>query len=153
LKKGSTFTVSIPLLQQGNIGPALQVASTHAETRIEGARIVVVDDDDASRRIMTKALTNAGAIVRECANASEALDTVTEWQPDILVSDLAMPNEDGYSLIRRIRENGNNVPAVAITAYTRQEDQTKVRDAGFQRHVAKPFDPADLVQAVSELAR
>ncbi|HEV8434978.1 MAG TPA: ATP-binding protein [Thermoanaerobaculia bacterium] len=153
LKKGSTFTVSIPLLQQGSIGPAIQVASIHPQTRIEGARIVVVDDDEASRHIMTKALTNAGAIVRECTSASEALDTVTEWQPDILVSDLAMPNEDGYSLIRRIRENGNDVPAVAITAYTRQEDQTKVRDAGFQRHVAKPFDPADLVQAVSELAR
>jgi CheY-like chemotaxis protein len=145
--------VSIPLLQQGAIRPALPLAARPPRQRIEGARIVVVDDDDASRRIMTKALTNAGAIVRECTNARDALDTVADWQPDVLVSDLAMPNEDGYSLIRRIRENGSGIPAVAITAYTRAEDQAKVHDAGFQRHVAKPFDPADLVQAVSELAR
>jgi PAS domain S-box-containing protein len=152
LKQGSTFTVTIPLLQQGSIGFAIPIASGRQHPRIEGARIVVVDDDEAARRIMAKALTSAGAIVRECVNARDALDTVTEWQPDVLVSDLAMPNEDGYTLIRRIRENGNSVPAVAITAYTRQEDQTKVHDAGFQRHVAKPFDPADLVRAVSELA-
>ncbi len=152
LKKGSTFTVTIPLLQHGSIGPAIPVALRHPHQRIEGARIVVVDDDDASRHIMTKALTNAGAVVREYANARDALDAVTEWQPDVLVSDVAMPNEDGYTLIRHVREKGSSVPAVAITAYTRQEDQTKVRDAGFQRHVAKPFDPADLVQAVSELA-
>ncbi|HEX3580866.1 MAG TPA: ATP-binding protein [Thermoanaerobaculia bacterium] len=153
LTKGSTFTVSIPLLQQGSIRPALPPPTRPPRQRIEGARIVVVDDDAASRRIMTKALTNAGAIVRECTNARDALDTVAEWQPDVLVSDLAMPNEDGYSLIRRIREKGSGIPAVAITAYTRAEDQAKVHDAGFQRHVAKPFDPADLVQAVSELAR
>ncbi len=152
LEQGSTFTVTIPLLRQGSGGIALPVAADQPHQRIEGARIVVVDDDEASRRIMSRTLTNAGAIVRECANASDAFETVAEWRPDVLVSDLAMPNEDGYTLIRRIREEGNSIPAVAITAYTRQEDQTKVHDAGFQRHVAKPFDPADLVQAVSELA-
>jgi PAS domain S-box-containing protein len=152
IKKGSTFTVTIPLLQ-GAIGPALSVLPGQTPRRIEGARIVVVDDDDAARNIMTKALTNAGAVVREYANAGDAFDAVALWQPDLLVSDLAMPNEDGYTLIRRIRENGNAMPAVAITAYARPEDQARVREAGFQRHVAKPFDPAELVAVVSELAR
>ncbi|HEY2091610.1 MAG TPA: ATP-binding protein [Thermoanaerobaculia bacterium] len=151
--KGSTFTVTIPLLQQGNVSPALNVAAGHAQRRIEGARIVVVDDDDAARSIMTTALTNAGAVVRDCTNAGDAFETVARWQPDIIVSDLAMPNEDGYTLIRRIREHGNTAPAVAITAYARPEDQARVHDAGFQRHVTKPFDPAVLVEVVSELAR
>ncbi|HEX7190586.1 MAG TPA: response regulator, partial [Thermoanaerobaculia bacterium] len=152
LNEGSTFTVTIPLLQHAAVGPALTIAPGGEQHRIEGARIVVVDDDDSARGIMTKALTTAGAVVRPCANASDAFDAVVLWRPDIVISDLAMPNEDGYTLIRRIRENGNSVPAVAITAYARPEDQERVRNAGFQRHVAKPFDPAELVQVVSELA-
>jgi PAS domain S-box-containing protein len=152
LGKWSTFTVTIPLLLHAMVGPPLTIASGGGHHRIEGARIVVVDDDDAARNVMTQALTTAGALVRQCTNAGDAFDAVALWKPDIVISDLAMPNEDGYTLIRRIRENGNTVPAVAITAYARPEDQERVRDAGFQRHVAKPFDPAELVQVVSELA-
>jgi CheY-like chemotaxis protein/anti-sigma regulatory factor (Ser/Thr protein kinase) len=152
LGKGATFTVTIPLLQHTSVA-AKDVATPYAaENRIEGARIVIVDDDAAARNVMKAALTGAGADVRECVNAVEAYDAVTQWRPNIVISDLAMPNEDGYSLIRRIRDNGIAIPAVAITAYARSEDQAKVREAGFQRHVSKPFDPAELVRVVRELA-
>jgi CheY-like chemotaxis protein len=153
LNKGSTFTVTIPLLQQASLAASMQVNAGGADGRIEGARVVIVDDDDAARNVITAALIKAGAEVRECANAHHAYDTVKQWQPDIVISDVAMPNEDGYSLIRRIRDDGNAVPAVAITAYARPEDQARVRQAGFQKHVAKPFDPAELVQVIRELAR
>jgi CheY-like chemotaxis protein len=99
----------------------------------------------------SRVVTFAGALVRTFNNANEAFDAVYQWRPDILVSDLAMPHEDGYSLIRRLRDAGNRVPALAITAYVREEDQARVYDAGFQRHVAKPFDPEDLVRTVRDL--
>ena len=149
--RGSTFTLTLPLLQQ-NMAAAIPAKHREPNERIEGARVVIVDDDPSARQVMIAALTNAGAEVRECVNASEAYDAVTDWRPNVIVSDVAMPNEDGYSLIRRIRETGNLVPAVAITAYARPEDRERVREAGFQRHVAKPFDPADLVKVIRELA-
>jgi len=150
--KGATFTVTIPLLTSSSVKPSLPIKSRNVDARIEGARIIVVDDDAGAREIMTTALADAGAVVRQFMNASEALDAIAKWKPDVVISDLAMPNEDGYSLIRRIREKGDSVPAIAITAYARPEDQVRVREAGFQRHVAKPFDPAELVSVVRDLA-
>jgi CheY-like chemotaxis protein len=149
--RGSKFVVSIPLLQQNSSIVAEEVRPGRQEPRLNGARVLVVDDDDSARQMMKTALSAAGAEVRECSSANEAFDVVSNWQPDILVSDVAMPMEDGYSLIRRVRDSGNDVPAVAITAYVRADDEVRVRDAGFQRHVGKPFDPADLVKAVREL--
>ena len=150
--QGATFTVSLPMIARENVRPALAVPDGRPEPDLNGARVLIVDDDDASRRLMITTLESAGAEVRECLSAGEAYDAVTAWLPHILITDLAMPNEDGYSLIRRIRETGNDVPAVAITAYVRSEDEIRVRDAGFQQHIAKPFDPAHLVQAVRELS-
>jgi CheY-like chemotaxis protein len=152
---GATFTVTLPLLWSGGLQPA--DGARRAEARhstvadLAGARVLVVDDDQATRRIMIAALTAAGAEVRECVSAGEAFDTLTAWRPNVLISDLAMPQEDGYSFIRRIREAGELVPALAITAYARSEDEARVRDAGFQRHMAKPFDPEELVRTVREL--
>ncbi len=147
--KGATFTVTLPLLTTAMPRASSQVEP--AGTTLSGARVLVVDDDPGARAIMSAALTAAGAEVRECESAGEALDAVAAFRPDVLVSDLAMPYEDGYSLIRRLREGGERVPAVAITAYARSEDEARVRDAGFQRHVAKPFDPEMLVRTVREL--
>ena len=152
INKGSTFIVTIPLLQQKDVALPPSIVQTDREQRIEGARVLVVDDDSAARRIMSAVLSAAGAEVREFTNVGDAFEAITKWQPHIVISDLAMPNEDGYSLIRRIRDTGSRVPAVAITAYARPEDQARVRAAGFQRHVAKPFDPAELVRVVRELA-
>jgi CheY-like chemotaxis protein/anti-sigma regulatory factor (Ser/Thr protein kinase) len=175
LGRGATFTVTIPLIEQNTIqmsrgtaskfvdmappypGIAPQIVprgdsrSVSGATTLAGARILIVDDDAGARKVMLNVLSAAGAEVRECSNALEAFETVSQWQPNILVSDLAMPNEDGYTLIRRIRDSGNLMAAVAITAYVRPEDEARVREAGFQRHVAKPFDPEDLVQAVRDL--
>jgi PAS domain S-box-containing protein len=152
---GSTFTVTLPLLWSGGLQPADGARRAEArrstEADLAGARVLVVDDDHATRRIVIAALTAAGAEVRECASAGEAFDTLAAWRPNVLISDLAMPQEDGYSLLRRIRASGELVPAVAITAYARSEDEARVRDAGFQRHMAKPFDPEELVRTVREL--
>ncbi|HYC94041.1 MAG TPA: PAS domain S-box protein [Thermoanaerobaculia bacterium] len=155
LNKGSTFTVTLPLLWSGGLQPAEE--SRRAEGRrstasdLAGARVLVVDDDAATRQIVIAALAAAGAEVHECGSAGEAFGALETWRPNVLISDLAMPQEDGYSLIRRIREAGELLPAVAITAYARSEDEARVRDAGFQRHVAKPFDPEELVRTVREL--
>ncbi|HET8775501.1 MAG TPA: ATP-binding protein [Thermoanaerobaculia bacterium] len=151
LDQGATFTVKLPLIEQPATRPALSEA--RGQANLAGARILIVDDDAGARRVMMAALEAAGAEVRECRTAGEAWDAISQWRPDVLISDLAMPNEDGYSLISRLRETGNLLPALALTAYVRPEDETRVRNAGFQRHVAKPFDPEELVQAVGELAR
>jgi PAS domain S-box-containing protein len=149
--KGATFRVSLPLVEQSRVRAPRGVHAGNANDLLAGARIIIVDDDEAARQIMTTAFERAGAFVRTFNNANEAFDAVYQWRPDILVSDLAMPHEDGYSLIRRLRDAGNRVPALAITAYVREEDQARVYDAGFQRHVAKPFDPEDLVRTVRDL--
>jgi PAS domain S-box-containing protein len=152
LGKGATFTVTLPLVEQSTMLRPPLASRSPARAKLTGSRILVVDDDAGARRIMITALEAAGAVVRECRTAGEAWDAIAQWRPDILISDLAMPNEDGYSLIHKLRETGNLLPALAITAYVRPEDEVRVREAGFQRHVAKPFDPDELVRAVGELA-
>ncbi|HEX8153338.1 MAG TPA: ATP-binding protein, partial [Thermoanaerobaculia bacterium] len=148
--KGATFTVTLPLLEQrAAVRPSFaEPAAANGGATLAGTRVLVVDDDGGARTLMTTTLRSAGAEVRECSSAGEAFEAVAEWRPAVLVSDLAMPDEDGYSLIRRLRASGHDVPAVAITAYVRSEDEARVRAAGFHRHVAKPFDPQELVAAV-----
>jgi PAS domain S-box-containing protein len=153
--QGATFTLTIPLIEQSELvrpafahGPGERGAQS-----LGGLRVLVVDDDAGARQLMSKTLEAYGAEVHECASAREAHAVLPQWPPDVIVSDLAMPGEDGYSLIRRLRESGNLVPAVAVTAYVRSEDEARVREAGFQRHVPKPFDPQVLVEAVRDLVR
>ncbi|HVS32895.1 MAG TPA: ATP-binding protein [Thermoanaerobaculia bacterium] len=149
LGKGARFTVTIPLLQSDVVVPTSGVAIPVASLR--GRRVVVVDDDAGARQMITMSLAAAGAEVRECGSAAEAFELVCSWRADVLVSDVAMPGEDGYSLVRRLRGAGFAVPAIAITAYARPEDEARVREAGFSRRVTKPFDPAELLGAVSEV--
>ena len=152
LDQGATFTVTLPLIEPSTSARPPRSAESSGPSTLAGSRILVVDDDAGTRRIMIAALEAAGAEVRECDSAGEAWEAIAHWRPDILVSDLAMPNEDGYSLISRVRETGNLLPALALTAYARPEDEVRVRNAGFQRHVVKPFDPDELVRAIQELA-
>jgi CheY-like chemotaxis protein len=108
-------------------------------------------------------LEQAGAQVRAAASVAEALAVFAQWPPSVLISDIEMPEADGYELIRRVRamerpeqparQGGGRVPAVALTAYARAEDRTRALAAGFELHLAKPFDPAHLVALVSDLAR
>jgi CheY-like chemotaxis protein len=122
---------------------------------LNGLRVLIVDDEADARELCTTVLEQYGAEVIAVATASEALDVIKQSQPDVLVSDIGMPQEDGYSLIARVRalktEQGGQIPAVALTAYARESDRTKVLMAGFQQHLPKPVRPAELAGVVATL--
>jgi PAS domain S-box-containing protein len=152
LGRGARFVVSLPLLAGGEAKIAPARGDGDGRDSLSGARVLVVDDDAATRRVIVATLEAAGADARPCSTAAEAHTLLSEWHPDVLISDLAMPDEDGYSLIRRIREAGHMLPALAITAYVRPEDEARVREAGFEHHVAKPFDPQELIRVVRQVS-
>lgn len=122
---------------------------------LAGLRILVADDDEDSRFYITTVLEGDGATVTAVASATEALDLLPIWPPDVFICDIAMPEEDGYTLIRKIRalkpEQGGQVLAVALTAYADSEDRIRALEAGFQIHVAKPIDPGVLVETIAHL--
>jgi hypothetical protein len=117
-------------------------------------RILVVDDEADSRDLLSAILTRCGGQVRCSESAAEAIQTFKDWQPDVLVSDIGMPVEDGYSLIKSLRKlkskRAKLIPAVALTAYATGEDRTKALAAGFQMHLAKPIEPRALVKSIAE---
>jgi CheY-like chemotaxis protein len=125
--------------------------------QLEGLRVLVVDDDDDARVLLTSILEGYGCRVRSASNVTEALDLFAKKTPDVLISDVAMPGGDGYELIRRVRafsrEEGGDVPAAAITAYARPEDRSRLLNAGFSIHLPKPVDPAEVLAVVSTLTR
>jgi len=164
---GATFTVELPLLSSKSApapAPSLPKAtesgsdalSLAGAPRLEGLRILAVDDQRDTLDVIETILIQRGAAVRTCASAAEALELVQEWRPDVLVADLGLPGEDGYALIERVRNltpsRGGNTPAIALTAYTRVEDRMKTLSAGYQMHVPKPVEPAELVTIVASLA-
>jgi CheY-like chemotaxis protein len=119
-------------------------------------RVLLVDDEPDARNLLGLILTSYAAEVRDCASAAEALQILDEWRPDVLVSDIGMPVEDGYDLMRKVRarepERGGLVPALALTAYARAEDARRAIEAGYQAHVPKPVEPGELATAVANLA-
>jgi len=123
---------------------------------LAGVRVLVVDDEADARDLISELLRRAGADVATAASAHEALQSLGRQRPDVLVSDIAMPDEDGYALIRCVRqlapEDGGTLPSVALTAYAREEDRARALAAGFQAHLAKPVEPAELVAAVARFA-
>ena len=123
---------------------------------LEGVRVVAVDDDADARKLLETVLTRCRAKVTVVASAAEALEAVRRERPDVLLSDVEMPGEDGYTFIAKVRalppEEGGQTPAAALTAYARMEDRTKALRAGFQMHVPKPVEPAELVAVVANLA-
>ncbi|HVG20965.1 MAG TPA: ATP-binding protein [Blastocatellia bacterium] len=162
--KGATFSVTFPLASQGACQSlnchkaALQEndASPFAPSRtLAGLRVLVVDDEDDTRQVISAVIAQSGGEVRTCSSAGEALDALQTWRPDVLMSDIGMPGEDGYALIRQVRalprDCGGGTPAAALTAYARDEDRRRALSAGYQLHIAKPFSPQDLVAAVSNL--
>lgn len=122
---------------------------------LAGLNILVVDDDDDSRFYITTVLEADGATVTAVASAVAALEVLADWQPDVFICDIAMPGEDGYTLIRKVRalkaDRGGKVPAVALTAYADSEDRIRALEAGFQTHVPKPVDPGELVAIVANV--
>jgi PAS domain S-box-containing protein len=122
---------------------------------LKGLRVLVVDDEADARELMRMVLRFSGAEVTAAACAEEAFEQLEHWHPDILVSDIGLPGDDGYVLIQKLRkweaERGRSIPALAVTAYARAEDRRRALSAGFQMHVAKPLEPADLVAAIDSL--
>jgi len=164
--KGATFVVRLPVLL-ADVRPAAAPrvqdavdrppARLPALARLDGLRVLVVDDDRDAVDLATAILTAAGATVRSCSRASEALEVLRQWRPAVLVSDIEMPEEDGLALIRNVRalpaEEGGATAAMALTGYGRIEDRMRSLAAGYTTHLSKPVDPAEFTAIVASLAR
>lgn len=160
---GSTFTVALPRLPlrpQRNTeqlrehpGASSAFVSLDAAPNLTGLRVLVVDDEPEARILIQEVLELCGAKAEECGTAEEAYERLLAIKYDILVSDIGMPEEDGYSLIERVRalpaEKGGGIPAVALTAYARVEDRVRALKAGFQAHLPKPIEPVELAAVVA----
>jgi PAS domain S-box-containing protein len=160
LGQGATFTFSLPLRPSQGQGESVKSRGTDlyaamAEGALHALRVVVVDDEEDSRELACIVLARAGAEVRTASSASEAFAAVRAFKPHVLVSDIAMPDEDGYSLLRRVMAldalEGGGIPAVALTAYASESDRAKALATGFRAHIAKPLQPDALVTAVANV--
>ncbi len=160
---GATFTVRLPLralLIDAASGDGVplpsELAAEGATVRLDGLQVLVVEDEPDARELISTVLRHAGAQIREAASVDEALDHVMRCLPDVIVSDIGMPSGDGYLLMRTLRAksivDGGDVPALALTAYARDEDRKRALDAGFQMHLLKPIEPEALVAGVHRLA-
>ena len=129
---------------------------THGRT-LEGLRILVIEDDEDTRDVLSLGLTLYGASVTSVSSAADAMLALEEHRPDVILSDIGLPDEDGLELIRKVRRlppsRGGRVPAVAVTAFTLCDDAEEAARAGFQRHFRKPVETATLFSALSELGR
>ncbi|HEX8494936.1 MAG TPA: ATP-binding protein [Pyrinomonadaceae bacterium] len=162
--QGATFTVTLPLLALRIAERGLQIneeAPQESNIRhppsaiLDGLRVLVVDDEPDARELLTVVLESQGASVRAVGSAAEALDLIELLKPDVMVSDIGMPNDDGYSLMRKVRtlsaDEGGATPAVALTAYAGDDARQMTLAAGFQIHLAKPIDPTELLTAIASL--
>jgi CheY-like chemotaxis protein len=151
---GATFTIQLPLL---NLEPPRSQPSQlpPQELDLTGIRVLAVDDDPDARNLLTALLTQYGADVLTVASAADVLANLESFQPDVLVSDIGMPEVDGYALIRQVRtlppEKGGQTPAIALTAYAREDDHQKALTSGYHCHITKPLEPEQLVRAVMSL--
>ncbi|MEP6521791.1 PAS domain-containing protein [Microcoleus vaginatus DQ-U2] len=153
--KGATFTVRLPLAPRSQELPAIEQPSDSTAGDLSGLHVLVVDDEADSREFVAFVLEQAGASVTSVACATEALQAFSQAVPEIVVSDIGMPEMDGYMLMRHIRslplEQGGQIPAIALTAYAGEMDLQQAIAAGFQRHLAKPIDPEAVIAIVTEL--
>jgi len=164
-EKGSTFRVRLPIMivhheeaLERRVHPTTNLARRETQLPdLGGLSVLAVDDDADARSLVSETLESQGARVVAVESAQEALDTLQRTRPDILLADIGMAHTDGFDLIKRIRQSSDpairEVPAAALTAYARAEDRMKVLQSGFQMHLAKPVDPAELIVAVASLAK
>ena len=122
---------------------------------LAGIRVLIVDDEADARDLLSTVLAQYSAQTKTAASAAAALKTLERWQPHVLITDIAMPGEDSYDLIRRVRaletDRGGRIPAIAVTAYARAEDRARAVAAGYQMHIAKPVEPNQLAASVVSL--
>ena len=162
--KGAIFTIMLPFVgvisqkedESVHLTQSEEILSFEGLPSLEGLKVLVVDDEADTRELIGEVLKGCGSEVIITRSVAEALEALEQHKPDILISDLGMPNEDGYSLIEKIRalpsERGGDIPAAALTAYARAEDRLRVLRSGFQFHLPKPVDSAELVTVVASLA-
>ena len=164
--KGATFTVMLPITpvyqvdsSGGRVHPGARdlLPPDECTDRLDGLSILVVDDEADTRELLKQGLEYCGAKVRVAGSAAEAVDALVASVPDILISDIGMPGIDGYDLIRQVRglppNRGGKVAAIALTAYTRTEDRLQALRAGYDMHVPKPVELAELVAVAASVAR
>jgi CheY-like chemotaxis protein len=160
--QGSDFMITLPLLNTQQ--PGLEAfrryvqsgAGAERSSALSGLRVLVVDDEYDTREVLSAMLSRYGAETRAAQSASEAIRILIEWDPDVLVSDIGMPGEDGYQLIAKVRELpadcGGAIPAIALTAFASGQDRQRALSNGFQTHLAKPIEPVELAQVVARAA-
>jgi PAS domain S-box-containing protein len=164
LDKGATFTVSIPLRSSGSLVSPTPISKApesapngRGTLSLKGLRILAIDDEPDVRDMLQTLLEDCGANVLTAASAKAGLEALAAWKPHVLISDIGMPEEDGYSLIRRIRalspEHGANVPAIALTGYVRVEERMRALEAGYQMFVPKPVETSELIAMIGDLCR
>ncbi|HEY9286322.1 MAG TPA: ATP-binding protein [Pyrinomonadaceae bacterium] len=167
--RGATFTVRLPLAEArpagvdeagGHLSWAERSWSVDAgravrPNGVKGLRVLLVDDEEDTLELLSAALAQSGVEVRPRTNVRDALEAIREWKPDVIVSDIAMPGEDGYSFIRKLRalapEDGGTIPAVALTAYVGIRERTQVLSSGFQMYVPKPVEASELLSTLASL--
>jgi CheY-like chemotaxis protein len=157
---GAAFTVRLPLRAELAEDPLDRTGVSqgifNASALLEGVRVMVVEDEEDTRELLVVALEQCGAEVAAFATVPAALAAFDRAVPDVLLSDIGVPGEDGYSLIRKVRARapgqGGDVPAAALTAYARAEDRQRALEAGYQTHLAKPIDPSELIATIARLS-
>jgi len=163
--KGAEFIVEIPvsiadsvaLQDDGRVSLGAGSAALTPMPSLDGLRILVVDDDPDAREVISTILSQTGGEVATASSAAQAIDLVDRWVPNVLISDIGMPGEDGYQLIRKLRarsaDKSTQIPAIALTAFTRSQDRLRALSAGYQTHVAKPIEPLELVTVIASLTQ
>ena len=156
--KGATFIATFPLLADRTepVTVAYVPEISAASNSLDGLRVLLVDDEPEARQIISTVILRTGAEVKTCESAHEALVKLAEWKPDVILSDIAMPEQDGYSFIRQVRslprDKGGDTPAAALTAYARDVDRRQALAAGYQMHIAKPIGASQLITMIARLA-
>lgn len=158
--QGTTMTVTLPLVRVNHDAPleqAQEASAVYQHDVLKGLRIAVVDDDLNTLTLLSIALREQGAEVNAVSSGREAMRLLAKWHPHVLLSDISMPEEDGYSLMRRVRalpeEQGGRIVALALTAMAGAEDRARAMEAGFDGHISKPVDLSTLVETVARLTR
>jgi CheY-like chemotaxis protein len=153
--QGAVFTVSLPLIGEQLLSEKRIVRPPTSTPLLHGLRVLLVDDDHQARQAVCDMLSHAGAEVLSAPSAADAMEALIECAPELMVCDIAMPGEDGFSLMRRVRALDDarlaKIPAVALTAFARASDRERALEAGYQQHLAKPVDIDVLTQALAAL--